>query len=100
MSNLDKYLARKNNMIKPFNKRLLIVRKEAEAETESGIIIPEEARQIKINEGLVADVSEGCKIETGQYVVFNEYSGSEVAWGGVPYLVLPEEEVIAILEAD
>ena len=85
-------------MIKPFNKRLLIKRKEVEAQTESGIIIPDEARERKINEGFVEEVSEECKIEKGQYVIFNEFAGNDVAWGDTPYLLLPEEEVIGILE--
>ena len=85
-------------MIKPFNNRVLIERKKLDTHSEGGIILPDAALDRKINEGFVIEVSEGCKLEVGQYVIFNEFAGNDVAWGEDPYLLLPEEEVIGILE--
>jgi len=86
-------------MIKPFNKRLLIRRRAGITETEGGIIIPELAQE-KLNDGFILDVSEGCKLKEGTHVVFGHFAGEEVEWQGEVYLLLPEEEVMCLLEDD
>ena len=84
-------------MIKPFNKRLLIQRREAALESKAGIIIPEAAQE-KLNDGFIIGVSEECKLKEGTHVVFPPFGGEEVSWEGQIYLLVPEEEIMCILE--
>jgi chaperonin GroES len=83
-------------MIVPFNKRLLIQRREGATETEGGIIIPEASRQ-QYNEGVVVATAEDCKLKEGYYVLYGGYVGEEISWDGQSYLLLPEDEVFAYI---
>lgn len=85
-------------MIKPFGNRLLVLRRENKLESDSGIIIPDECQTQIANEGVVIDVSDECKLKPGNYVLFGDFSGSEIEWDGVRYLLLMEDDVIAYME--
>jgi len=93
--------------IKPLGDRILVKRIKEEEKTKGGIIIPDtakekpqEARVIAVGNGKVTD--EGKKIpldvKTGDKILFGKYSGSEVKIDDKEYLILREEDVLAILE--
>jgi len=86
--------------IKPFGKRLLVVRQEVEMESAGGIIIPDSVQAKKLNEGVILDTGEGCSLKAGTYVIFGDYSGNEIEWDGVVYLLIMEEDVIAFVEGE
>jgi chaperonin GroES len=94
--------------LKPLYDKIVVEVEEAkEQRTASGIIIPDTAQE-KPQVGKVIAVGEGKPLENGQirplrvkegdYVVFNKYAGTEVELEGKKYLILSEEEVLAILE--
>jgi len=93
--------------LKPLYDKIVVEVEEAkEQRTASGIIIPDTAQE-KPQVGKVIAVGEGKPLENGQirplrvkegdYVVFNKYAGTEVELEGKKYLILSEEEVLAIL---
>ena len=93
--------------IRPLHDRLLVERLEEKEVKKGGIIIPDtakekpqEAKVIAVGNGKVTD--EGKKIrldvKAGDTILFGKYSGSEVKIDDKEYLILREEDVLAILE--
>ena len=93
--------------IRPLHDRLLVERLEEKEVKKGGIIIPDtakekpqEAKVIAVGTGKVTD--EGKKIpltvKAGDKVLFGKYSGSEVKIDDKEYLIMREEDVLAILE--
>jgi len=93
--------------IRPLHDRLLVERLEEKEVKKGGIIIPDtakekpqEAKVIAVGNGKVTD--EGKKIrldvKAGDKILFGKFSGSEVKIDDKEYLILREEDVLAILE--
>jgi chaperonin GroES len=93
--------------IRPLHDRVLVERLEEQEVKKGGIIIPDtakekpqEGRVIAVGNGKVSD--DGTKIplevKNGDRVLFGKYSGSEVKLDDKEYLILREEDVLAILE--
>jgi chaperonin GroES len=93
--------------IRPLHDRILVERLEEQEVKRGGIIIPDtakekpqEAKVIAVGNGKVTD--DGKKIpldvKAGDKILFGKYSGSEVKIDDKEYLILREEDVLAILE--
>ncbi len=93
--------------IRPLHDRLLVELLEEKEVKKGGIIIPDtakekpqEAKVIAVGNGKVTD--EGKKIpldvKVGDKILFGKYSGSEVKLDDKEYLIMREEDVLAILE--
>ena len=93
--------------IRPLHDRLLVERLEEKEVKKGGIIIPDtakekpqEAKVIAVGTGKVTD--EGTKIpldvKAGDKILFGKYSGSEVKIDDKEYLIMREDDVLAILE--
>jgi chaperonin GroES len=93
--------------IRPLHDRLLAERLEEKEVKKGGIIIPDtakekpqEAKVIAVGNGKVTD--EGKKIpldvKAGDKILFGKYSGSEVKLDDKEYLIMREDDVLAILE--
>ena len=93
--------------IRPLHDRLLVERLEEKEVKKGGIIIPDtakekpqEAKVIAVGDGKITD--EGKKIpldvKAGDTILFGKYSGSEVKIDDKEYLIMREEDVLAILE--
>jgi chaperonin GroES len=93
--------------IRPLHDRILVERVEEQEVRKGGIIIPDtakekpqEAKVIAVGNGKVTD--EGKKVpldvKAGDRILFGKYSGSEVKIEDKEYLILREEDVLAILE--
>ena len=93
--------------IRPLHDRILVERLEEKEAKKGGIIIPDtakekpqEARVIAVGNGKVSE--EGKKIpldvKAGDKILFGKYTGSEVKIDDKEYLILREEDVLAILE--
>jgi chaperonin GroES len=92
---------------KPLNDRVLVKRIEAEETTKGGIIIPDNAKEkpmqatvVAVGPGKTLDSGKVCPLDVkvGQSVFFRKYAGSEVSFEGQEYLILREEEIMAVLE--
>ena len=93
-------------MIKPLGSRVLIKMKEGEETTKSGIILASTAQE-KSQIAEVIEVGPGEKIDgkleemyikKGDNVIVNKYSGTEVKYEGTEYIILKQEDILAIVE--
>jgi chaperonin GroES len=93
--------------IRPLHDRILVERLEEKEVKKGGIIIPDTAKEkpqegkvIAAGAGKVAD--DGKKIaldvKVGDRILFGKYSGSEVKIDDKEYLILREEDVLAVLD--
>ncbi len=93
--------------IKPLGDRIVVRTLEAEEKTKSGLVLPDSAKE-KPQEGKVIAVGTGrlldeggvkaLEIKTGDRVLYGKYSGSEVSIDGEEFLILREEDVLAIVQ--
>jgi len=91
--------------VTPLHDRVLVRRLEEKETAKGGIIIPDTAKE-KPQEGEVMAVGAG-KIEKGQRIppdvkvgdriLFGKYTGSDIKIDDQEYLILREEEILAIL---
>jgi len=95
--------------IRPLYDRIVVKRIESDAEkTSGGLFIPDSAKE-KPQEGEVVAVGKGKRLEDGKVValdvsagdriLFGKYSGSEIKLDGNEYLIMREDEVLGILDA-
>lgn len=87
--------------IKPLADRVLLEPAPAETKTNSGIIIPDTAKE-KPQRGKVVAVGDGKKDEpltakVGDQVLYGKYAGTELKWEGRDYLIMRESDILAIL---
>ena len=92
--------------IKPLNDRVLVKRMEEVQVTKGGILIPDTAKEKPI-EGKVIAVGPGKMSEQGQRmalqlkegdrVLFGKYAGTEIKTEGEEYLMMREEDILAVI---
>jgi len=84
-------------MLKPLADRLVLKRMESEERTASGIVLPDSAKEKPEIAEVVEIGKEVKEVKKGQKVVFGKYSTSEIKYGGTEYLIVKEEDILAIL---
>ena len=98
---------KKEPVVKPIGDKILIQRVEAEETTRGGIVIPDSAKEkpkegkvIRLGEGRLLDNGERVpfQVKEGDRVLFTSYAGNEVKVMGEEYLIMSEEDILAILE--
>jgi chaperonin GroES len=94
--------------LKPLGDKIIVKREEAQSKTESGIYLPESAKD-KPKQGKVVATGTGIlKRDTGEYlpftvkkgdtVIFTSYSGTEVKIDGEELLIMTEDDILGIVE--
>jgi len=93
--------------IRPLHDRVIVKRIEEERTSPGGIVIPDTATEKPI-QGEITAVGKGKILEKGEIrpldvkigdkVLFGKYSGTEVKLGGEEFLVMREEDIMAIIE--
>jgi len=87
-----------NMQLTPLADRLVLKRVEATQKTKSGIVLPDTAKE-KPEEGeVVAAGKEVKEVKEGDKVLFSKYAPTEVKVEGVEYLIVKEEDVLAIIK--
>jgi len=87
--------------IKPLGERIVVKPIKQEEKTEGGIYLPETASKEKPQRGDVIAVGADFKgVKKGDKVIFAKYGGTEIKVDDEEYLVLGEDDVLAILEED
>ena len=91
--------------IRPLQDRVLIRRVEEEETTAGGIIIPDSAKE-KPQEGVIVATGKGkvredggispLDVKNGDRVLFGKYAGTDVTLDGEEYVILREEDILAI----
>ena len=93
--------------LRPLHDRILVERlDEADQQSSGGIIIPDSAKE-KPQQGQVVAVGNGKKkddgtvvaldVKVGDKILFGKYSGSEVTVDNSEYLIMREDEALAII---
>ena len=81
--------------IEPIGEMILIAMENAPEKTDSGLLLPEEARE-KMNVGRVEAVGPEAKsVGVGDRVIYRQYSGTKMEWMGQDYLLIQEEDIQA-----
>ncbi len=93
--------------VKPLGDKILVKRLEAEEVTKGGIVLPDTAKEkpkqgkvMEVGPGKVVDDGsrKGLQVKKGDRVLFASYAGTEVEMDGEDYLIMPEEDVLAVVE--
>jgi len=94
--------------IRPLYDRIVVKRIEEKEQMQGGLYIPDTAKE-KPQEGEVAAVGKGKRLEDGKIValdvqvgdriLFGKYSGSDIKLDGEEFLIMREDEVLGILES-
>lgn len=94
-------------MIKPLNDRVLIKMVEAEETTKSGIILastsqekPQIAEVIEVGPGGKDENGKNIEMQVkkGDKVITSKYSGTEVKYEGIDYIIVRQSDILAIVE--
>lgn len=93
--------------IRPLHDRLVVQRVEEEETTAGGIIIPDSAKE-KPQEGKIVAAGKGkirddggisaLDVKPGDRVLFGKYSGTDVTLDGEDYVILREDDVLAVID--
>ncbi len=94
--------------VRPLHDRVLVKRLEAEEEMRGGIIIPDTAKE-KPQEAEVVAVGPGklqddgkrqpMDVKQGDRILIGKYSGSEIKIDDDEYVILREDEILAVIAA-
>jgi chaperonin GroES len=92
--------------VRPLHDRLLVKRIEESETVKGGIIIPDTAKE-KPQEGEVIAAGNGktldngtkvkLDVKAGDKILFGKYSGTDIKLDGEEYLILREDEVLAVI---
>jgi len=92
--------------LKPLGDRVIVLPKESDEVTSSGIVIPDTAKE-KPQEGEVVAagpgrIEEGKRIpmdvKVGDEIIYSKYGGTEVKINNKEHLILRESDILAIIE--
>ncbi len=91
----------------PLNDKILVERLEAETVTAGGLVLPDSAKE-KPKQGKILEMGEGKVLENGKRsafqvkkgdkVLFSSYAGSEVTVDGKEFLIMTEEDILAVVD--
>lgn len=93
-------------MLRPLSDRVIIKMMESEETTKSGIILssaakekPQIAEVIAVGEGIKKDGKiEEMYVKKGDKVIVSKYAGTEVKYEGEDYIILKQDEILAVVE--
>jgi chaperonin GroES len=91
----------------PLNDKIVVERLEADEKTAGGIVLPDTAKE-KPKQGRVLKLGEGKLLETnkrsafqvkeGDRVLFTSYAGTEVNVDGKEFLIMTEDDILAVID--
>lgn len=93
--------------MRPLHDRVLVKRWEEEKTSPGGIVIPDSATEkpikgevIAVGNGKILENGEvrALDVKTGDKILFGKYSGTEVKVDGEEYLVMREDDIMAVID--
>ncbi|MCH8342598.1 MAG: co-chaperone GroES [Planctomycetes bacterium] len=93
--------------VKPLEDRVLIKPSDPDKKTESGIYLPESAKEkpiqgkvVAVGPGKLLDNGERVKpsVRKGDTVVFGKYAGTEIEIKNVTHMIMRESELLGVIE--
>ena len=93
-------------IVKPLGDRVVIKNVEMEETTKSGIVLtgaakekPQMAEVLAVGPGGMVDGKEvTMQVKEGQKVIYSKYSGTEVKLEGEEYIIVRQNDILAIVE--
>jgi chaperonin GroES len=95
--------------VRPLHDRIIVQRLEEGEQRVGGIIIPDTAKE-KPQQGKVIAAGSGkvkddgkriaLDVKTGDLILFGKYSGQEIKLEGEEFLIMREDEVLAVIEGN
>ncbi len=90
----------------PLSDRVVLRQLEAEEKTKSGIILagsaqekPQEAEVVAVGPGGMVDGKEvTMQVKEGQKVIYSKYAGTEVKLDGEEYIIVKQNDILAVVE--
>lgn len=91
--------------VQPLGDRILVEVLEAKEKTKSGIVLPDtakekpqEAKVVAVGKGRVSDEGKAItpEVKIGDVILFGKYTGTEITVEEKEYLILKEEDILAI----
>ena len=83
----------------PLGDRVVLKQVEAEETTKSGIVLPGQAQVIAVGPGGVVDGKEvKMEVAVGDKVIYSKYSGTEVKMDGTEYIIVKQNDILAIVK--
>lgn len=92
--------------LRPLGNRVVLQQQEAEEKTQSGIILPDSAKE-KPQDAVVIAVGQGkgedgkdieMQVKVGDKVIYSKYAGTEIKLGDEEYIIVDQNDIIAIVE--
>jgi chaperonin GroES len=92
--------------LKPLGDRVILKHQEPEEKTQSGIFLPDTAKE-KPQTAVVVAVGPGkeekgnkteMQVKEGDKVIYSKYAGTEVKYGEEEYIIVGQNDIIAIVE--
>ena len=85
--------------IRPLNDKLVVKRVEAEEMTKGGIVLPDAFLRLLLGGGKLLENGERAsfQVKKDDRVIFSSYAGTEIKVGGEEYLILAEDDVLAVV---
>jgi len=94
--------------VRPLGDKIIVKRHEAESQTDSGIYLPESAKD-KPKQGKIIALGDGnlnketgerlpFTVKKGDEVLFSSYSGTEVKIEGDAVLIMTEDDILGIID--
>ena len=84
--------------ITPLADRIVAVREEAKTQTASGIYLPDSSKEKPVIAEVKAVGSDVKNVKVSDKIIYKEYSTTELKINGVEYLIVKEEDVLAIVK--
>lgn len=86
-------------MIKPINDKILVKRDKSKEQTDGGIFIPETSQE-KTQEGVVIAISDTQEfsVKPLDLILFNRYAGTDITIEDEEYIMLGEDDILAVLK--
>ena len=93
--------------IKPLGDKIIVQRLAAEEKTASGIFLPESAKEkpqhakvVRVGTGKTTDDGKTVpfQVKEGDTIILGKWGGTEIKVDGEDYIVMGEDEVLAIVE--
>ena len=92
--------------LRPLGNRVVLQQQEAEEKTQSGIILPDSAKE-KPQDAVVIAVGQGkgedgkdieMQVKVGDKVIYSKYAGTEIKLDDEEYITVDQNDIIAIVE--
>ena len=95
--------------VRPLHDRIIVRRLDEGEQKIGGIIIPDSAKE-KPQQGKILAVGDGkvtedgtrlaMDVRPGNVILFGKYAGQDIRIDGEDYLIVKEDEVLAVIETD